>query len=169
MWCCPECREQVEDSFEVCWNCGTSITGVRDPGFIPESTEARGLDDSQSDQSELSRLNIILTTTSQLDGRRVTAYLGIVSGDYVLGTNVLSSLLLDAADLLGAVAPVYESAMSQARQAAMVCMSRKAQDLGADAVLSVKFDYEALHRDTLMVTCTGTAVRVTPDERDVTG
>lgn len=166
MWCCPKCREQVEDNFEVCWNCGTSITGVRDPGFIPEENDRNGSDDSQS---ELSRLNVVLTTTQLLDGRRVTAYLGIVSGDCVLGTHVLSSLLLDAADLVGGVAPVYESAMSRARQAAMVGMARKARDLGANAVLSVKFDYEALHRDTLMVTCTGTAVRVTPDEREVTG
>lgn len=166
MWCCPECREQVEDNFEVCWNCGTSITGVRDPGFIPEDRDVHATDDSLT---ELPRMDVILTTTPLLDGRRVTAYLGIVSGDYVLGTNAISSLLLDTADLFGAVAPVYESAMSHARQAAMVGMSRKAHNLGANAVLSVKFDYEALHRDTLMVTCTGTAVRVTPDERDMTG
>jgi len=34
MWECRKCHEQHEDSFEVCWNCGTSKEGVEDPTFV---------------------------------------------------------------------------------------------------------------------------------------
>jgi hypothetical protein len=33
MWECPKCHERHEDSFDVCWKCGTSKIGVEDPGF----------------------------------------------------------------------------------------------------------------------------------------
>ncbi|SFH58725.1 zinc ribbon domain-containing protein [Planctomicrobium piriforme] len=36
MWTCSKCRESVEDSFQVCWSCGTSVDGVEDPNFKPE-------------------------------------------------------------------------------------------------------------------------------------
>lgn len=34
MWTCPKCRSQVDDDFEVCWSCGTSVDGVEDPDFV---------------------------------------------------------------------------------------------------------------------------------------
>jgi hypothetical protein len=34
MWTCPKCQEEVEDSFDVCWSCGTTIEGVEDPSFL---------------------------------------------------------------------------------------------------------------------------------------
>jgi hypothetical protein len=33
MWQCTKCRESIEDSFDVCWSCGTSKDGVEDPSF----------------------------------------------------------------------------------------------------------------------------------------
>ncbi len=33
MWECSKCHEQVEDNFEVCWNCGTAVDGTEDPEF----------------------------------------------------------------------------------------------------------------------------------------
>ena len=45
MWECMKCSEQLEDSFDVCWNCGTSRDGTNDPDFrkvddFPADTEA---------------------------------------------------------------------------------------------------------------------------------
>ncbi len=34
MWKCPKCRSKVDDSFEVCWSCGTTPGGVEDPSFL---------------------------------------------------------------------------------------------------------------------------------------
>ena len=36
MWECKKCGESVEDTFDVCWKCGTSMDGVEDPSFRPE-------------------------------------------------------------------------------------------------------------------------------------
>lgn len=33
MWQCIKCREEVEEEFDVCWNCGTSRDGTEDPEF----------------------------------------------------------------------------------------------------------------------------------------
>jgi hypothetical protein len=33
MWQCVKCREQLDDSFDSCWNCGTSKEGIEDPAF----------------------------------------------------------------------------------------------------------------------------------------
>jgi hypothetical protein len=40
MWTCKKCQERLEDSFETCWNCGTSRSGVEDPGFVAEAASA---------------------------------------------------------------------------------------------------------------------------------
>ena len=34
MWRCPKCRSKVDDSFEVCWSCGTTADGIEDPNFV---------------------------------------------------------------------------------------------------------------------------------------
>jgi hypothetical protein len=34
MWRCPKCRSKVDDSFEVCWSCGTTADGIEDPTFV---------------------------------------------------------------------------------------------------------------------------------------
>jgi hypothetical protein len=34
MWRCPKCRSKVDDSFEVCWSCGTTPDGIEDPNFV---------------------------------------------------------------------------------------------------------------------------------------
>ncbi len=44
MWRCLKCRERVDDSFEVCWSCGTTADGIEDPNFIP-ADEAEPIED----------------------------------------------------------------------------------------------------------------------------
>src|SRR3954470_20149551 len=34
MWQCRKCRSKVDDSFEVCWSCGTTPDGIEDPSFV---------------------------------------------------------------------------------------------------------------------------------------
>lgn len=51
-WQCPRCAKQVEEEFEVCWNCGTSREGVPDPDFQPAAPPAMDDDDSE-DQEDL--------------------------------------------------------------------------------------------------------------------
>lgn len=103
---------------------------------------------------------MIITTTHDIEGRKVTAYRGIVMGEAIIGANILKDLFAAVRDVVGGRAGAYEDALRSARQEALREMANKAQELGADAVIGVDIDYEVLGKagSMLMVTCAGTAV-----------
>ena len=106
---------------------------------------------------------MIITTTDQVEGKRVTGYLGIVSGEAVLGTNIFRDLMAGIRDIVGGRAGGYEQELRQAKEAAIAEMRDEARRLGADAVVGVDLDYEHLgggNKSMLMVTANGTAVRL---------
>lgn len=104
---------------------------------------------------------MIVTTTESVEGRRVTAYLGIVSGDAVMGSNIFRDLFASVRDVVGGRAGSYESLLQQAKDQAIADMVARAQSLGADAIVAVDLDYEVIGGDSktlLMVSANGTAV-----------
>ena len=106
---------------------------------------------------------MIVTTTDGIEGKRVTAYLGIVSGEAVVGTNIFRDLMAGIRDIVGGRAGGYEQELRQAKEAAISEMRDEARRLGADAVVGVDLDYEHLgggNKSMLMVTANGTAVRL---------
>jgi len=107
---------------------------------------------------------MLYTTTSTLQGREVEAYLGVVFGDSVLGVNVFKDFLGGLRDIVGGRSGTYERELGAARDIAMQNLTAQAQALGADAILGIDMDYEVLgsNNGMLMVTATGTAVRLRP-------
>ena len=106
---------------------------------------------------------MIVTTTDHVDGKRVTGYLGIVSGEAVVGTNIFRDLMAGIRDIVGGRAGGYEQELRQAKEAAISEMIDEARRLRADAVVGVDLDYEHLgggNTSMLMVTANGTAVRL---------
>ena len=107
---------------------------------------------------------MLLTTTSTIEGRRVVKYLGLVSGEAVLGANVFRDFFAGIRDIIGGRSGSYEKVLRKAKEAAADDMVEAAEDLGANAVVGVDFDYETIQikegGDMLMVTVTGTAVVV---------
>ncbi len=106
---------------------------------------------------------MIITTTDQIEGRKVTSYLGIVSGEAVVGTNVFRDFMAGIRDIVGGRAGGYEQELRQAKETAVSEMRDEARALGAHAVIGVDLDYEHLgggNRSMLMVTANGTAVRL---------
>jgi uncharacterized protein YbjQ (UPF0145 family) len=106
---------------------------------------------------------MILTTTGTIDGKRITAYLGIVNGESIMGTNIFKDLFASVRDIIGGRSAAYEEEMSKAREAALAEMRARAQAAGADAVVGIHLDAEAIGGDSrtlLMVTATGTAVKL---------
>ena len=103
---------------------------------------------------------MIVTTTPSIEGRQVQEYLGIVMGEAIVGANVFKDFLAGVRDIVGGRSKSYENALRGARQEALREMAKRAQDLGADAVLSVDLDYEVVGRggSMLMVSASGTAV-----------
>jgi uncharacterized protein YbjQ (UPF0145 family) len=105
---------------------------------------------------------MIVATTSTLDGRPVKAYLGVVSGEAVIGANIFRDLFAGIRDVIGGRSGSYEQVFKEARETALNEMMAEAKKLGADAVIGVDIDYEAgLGQGTMMmVACSGTAVKL---------
>ena len=103
---------------------------------------------------------MIMSTTTTLDGRPVSKYLGVVTGEAIIGANVFRDLFAAVRDIVGGRSATYERALAEARETAMTEMSQRALELGANAVIGIDLDYEVLGQNNgmLMVSVSGTAV-----------
>ena len=99
---------------------------------------------------------MIVTTTPTLEGRSITEYRGLVTGEAILGANLFAGIR----DIVGGRSGAYEQELARARHIAVEEMTAAAQALGADAVVGVDLDYETVGQggSMLMVTASGTAV-----------
>ncbi len=105
---------------------------------------------------------MLITTTPTVEGRRITAYLGVVAGEAVMGANIFRDLFAGIRDIVGGRSGAYEKELRRAREIAFEELAAKAQALGANAVVGVDIDYEVLGEKNgmLMVSVSGTAVRL---------
>jgi uncharacterized protein YbjQ (UPF0145 family) len=103
---------------------------------------------------------MLIVTTDGIEGRKIVEYLGIVSGDAIVGANVFRDLFARVRDVVGGRAGGYEKALRGAKDHALEDMVREAEAAGADAVVAVDLDYEVVGESMLMVSANGTAVRL---------
>ena len=105
---------------------------------------------------------MIVTTTPNIEGRPITRYCGVISGEAILGANMFKDLFAGIRDLVGGRSSTYERELQRARDITMSELQQRAQELGANAVVGVDLDYEVLGQSNgmLMVSISGTAVVV---------
>jgi uncharacterized protein YbjQ (UPF0145 family) len=104
---------------------------------------------------------MIQTTTPTVDNRAITEYLGIVTGEAILGANIVRDLFAGVRDIVGGRSGAYEEELRKAREIALSEMEAEARSRGADAIVGVDLDYETVGQGSmLMVTASGTAVRL---------
>ena len=105
---------------------------------------------------------VIVTTTPSVDGRTITSYRGIVTGEAIMGANIFKDLFAGIRDIVGGRSATYERELRRARELAMAEVKQAAAELGANAVVGVDIDYETVggQGSMLMVTVSGTAVVV---------
>jgi uncharacterized protein YbjQ (UPF0145 family) len=103
---------------------------------------------------------MLLTTTTVIEGRPVSRYLGVVTGEAIIGANVFRDLFASVRDIVGGRSATYERGLAEARETAMKEMQARATELGANAVVGIDLDYEVLGQNNgmLMVSVSGTAV-----------
>jgi uncharacterized protein YbjQ (UPF0145 family) len=106
---------------------------------------------------------MLITTTSMLEGKPVHRYHGLVSGEAILGANIFRDLFASVRNVVGGRVGGYEKELRTAKQTALDEMIEAAKAMGANAVIGVDLDYEAIGEGAsmLMVTASGTAVTVT--------
>jgi len=105
---------------------------------------------------------VIISTTPTLEGRPIREYLGIVTGEVIVGANIFKDLFAGIRDIVGGRSGAYEGALRDARNEAFAELSDQAQRRGADAVVGVDIDYEVVgaNGSMLMVSVSGTAVKL---------
>jgi uncharacterized protein YbjQ (UPF0145 family) len=101
---------------------------------------------------------MIISTTPSLEGRTIKEYLGVVSGEAIMGANVFRDLFASITDVIGGRSGAYESKLKRAREIALDEMAQEASARGGTAVVGVDIDYEVVREGMLMVTASGTAV-----------
>ncbi|MCK9993851.1 MAG: hypothetical protein Dbin4_02371 [Alphaproteobacteria bacterium] len=105
---------------------------------------------------------MLTTTTNTIEGKRITQYFGIVSGEAIYGANIFRDIFAGIRDIVGGRSGAYERVLKDGRDRAMEDLIAEAGQLGANAVIGVDIDYESLGAkgSMLMVSVTGTAVRL---------
>lgn len=104
---------------------------------------------------------MIYTTTPSVENRSISEYLGIVTGEAILGANIFKDLFAGIRDIVGGRSGAYEEELRKAREIALSELGAWATQLGADAVVGIDIDYETVGQGSmLMVTASGTAVRL---------
>ncbi len=101
---------------------------------------------------------MILSTTPTLEGRSISKYHGVVTGEAILGANIFKDLFAGIRDIVGGRSAAYEKELQRARQIAFREMTQQARELGANAIVAIDIDYETVGSGMLMVTASGTAV-----------
>lgn len=105
---------------------------------------------------------MLATTTPTIEGKRITKYYGIVTGETIFGANLFRDFFASIRDIVGGRSGSYEEVLRQAKDTALREMQDQAALLGANAVVGVDLDYETVgdSGSMLMVTASGTAVRI---------
>lgn len=105
---------------------------------------------------------MLISTTPNIEGKRIKKYLGLVSGEAILGANIFKDIFASIRDIVGGRSAAYESELRQAKEVALNEMEEEAKALGANAVVGVDLDYETIGLskggNMLMVSASGTAV-----------
>ena len=104
---------------------------------------------------------MLITTTNNLEGKKIDQYLGIVVGEAVMGANMFKDIFASIRDIVGGRSGSYEDEFTNARKIAFHELETEAKHIGANAVIAVDIDYEVVgdKGSMLMVSISGTAVR----------
>ena len=145
MWTCPHCDGKTDDAFEICWTCRTP----------------RG----QSSKDANDRERIIVTTTPTIGTHDVVEYFWPVFGETVWGANILRDFAASFTDAFGGRSSTYEDVLQRGRTEAILEMTRRAERVGANAVVDLDVKYETLNGTMFLICASGTAVRVRPKDQ----
>lgn len=101
---------------------------------------------------------MLITTTNSLQDKTIVNYYGIVSGEAIMGANVVRDIFASVTDVIGGRSSAYEQKLAEGRRIALDEMTDRAIEMGANAVIGVDLDFETIRDGMMMCIATGTAV-----------
>ena len=104
---------------------------------------------------------MLLTTTNSIEGKSISTYYGMVTGEAIIGANIFKDFFASITDIVGGRSGSYERSLKDAKNIAVQEMEDVAKAMGANAVIAIDLDYETVGKDSgmLMVSASGTAVK----------
>ncbi len=108
----------------------------------------------------INSFGMLITTTPNIEGKRITQYVGLVNGEAIIGANLVKDFFANIRDVVGGRSGAYEQGLREAKSIAIREMIDQATRLGANAVIGVDLDYQTIggSGSMLMVSANGTAV-----------
>lgn len=105
---------------------------------------------------------MLVTTTDSVEGRQIVEYLGVCSGEAIIGANIIKDMFASIRDVVGGRSGTYEKILHDAKNTAITEMAEQAGKWGANAIVGVDIDYEVLGKENgmMMVVANGTAVKL---------
>ena len=103
---------------------------------------------------------MLITTTNSLEGKTIETYHGIVSGEAIMGANIVRDIFATVTDIVGGRSAAYEDKLAEGRKIAIEEMTERARAIGANAVIGVDLDFETVREGMMMCIATGTAVTI---------
>jgi uncharacterized protein YbjQ (UPF0145 family) len=116
---------------------------------------------SLSTEHTKEKVDMLITTTPNIDGKRIVKYLGLVTGEAILGANIFRDFFASIRDIVGGRSAAYEEELRKAKDIAIREMEQQAKALGGNAIVGIDLDYETIgmgQGNMLMVSASGTAV-----------
>ena len=110
---------------------------------------------------------MLITTTPNVQGSKIVEYLGLVSGQAIMGGNIFRDTIAGVSDAIGGRSGVYETKFREAREYAIYDLSLEATTKGANAIVGVKIDHEMVRNDMMSVSVHGTAVKIVKEKKEV--
>lgn len=103
---------------------------------------------------------MILSTTPTIEGHTIREYKGVVTGETIIGANIVKDFFASIRDIVGGRSASYEQVLREAKDTSLQEMMNRAQGMGANAVVGIDIDYETIGANSsmLMVATSGTAV-----------
>ncbi len=113
-------------------------------------------------RNNLNQTTMILTTTPIIEGKRITQYYGIVTGEAIIGANLFKDIFASITDIVGGRSSSYEQVLRETKNNALRELEINASQMGANAVVGIDLDYETIGHNgsMLMVSASGTAVHI---------
>jgi uncharacterized protein YbjQ (UPF0145 family) len=105
---------------------------------------------------------MILSTTGTIEGHSIQEHKGLVFGETIIGANIIKDFLAGIRDIVGGRSGSYERVVTEARETSLREMRERAEQLGANAIVGIRVDYETMGTGNgmMMVVTSGTAVRI---------
>jgi len=155
---CPKCRMFNNPRHEKCWNCKSPLT--QNPDLVVEES-AKNLQQASIDADFEEKIkNIKLTTSYQLANKVITDELDIITAEVVYGMNIFKDIFTAVRDVVGGRSASVQNVLKDSRKEVLLELRKEALLIGADAVISVDLDYQALSDGMVILVASGTAVIV---------